>query len=364
MSAFSNPRFPLRNSDLTRPDWTKNTTRSHELLWLDKNENNDPILAQFIAKKFSEIPQKALSTYPECAQLYYQLAAHLHVDPNQLLLTHGSDGSIRSVFEAFINPGDKVMYVKPTFAMYPIYVLMYGACPIILEYYPSNQGPLLEVMRFVEAILYQRPKLICLPNPGSPTGTVFQPAELKILIETAAKVGSLILIDEAYYPFYPNSILPELDQYENLIIARTFAKAWGLAGFRIGYAVTTPTIALFLHKVRSMYEVNTLAVAMVEIMLNHYDHILTSVARLESGKNYCLKALENLGFRTLHGFGNFFHVAFEHHAKDIHQALANIVLYRKDFNDACLSGFSRFSSTTQSLFEPIIKVIEQVVTNA
>src|SRR5262249_55964526 len=155
----------------------------------------------------------------------------------------------------------------PTFAMYPVYARMYGAATSTLDYQSSTRGPTLSLDAVISTIGEVRPKLVCLPNPDSPTGTVFESAALRRIVEAAGEVGALILVDEAYHPFCEITAASWVDEYEHLVVARTFAKAWGLAGLRIGYGVAAPACAKLLHKVRPMYEVNTLAVAVMERML-------------------------------------------------------------------------------------------------
>ena len=356
---------PARNAvfdrQLIRPDWTQGAARDPRLLWLDKNENADPQLGAIVQRVVSEVDPVALSTYPECAPLYRKLANHLRVVPGKLLLAAGSDGVIRSVFEAFVNPGDVVMHTVPTFAMYSVYARMYGARVASLEYRRGEAGPSLPAGTVISAITDTRPKVVCLPNPDSPTGTVFLPDDLRRIIEAAGRVGALILIDEAYYPFYDRTVLPWLDEYPHLVIARTFAKAWGLAGLRIGYAVSSPEIASLLHKVRPMYETNTLAVVATERMLDYGGEMLASVKRLNAGRDAFLAAMKRLGLRTLRSEGNFLHVAFGPAAPDVHRALEDLVLYRRDSSEPCLKGYSRFTATTEERFDPVVKRITEAV---
>ncbi|MBF0504260.1 MAG: aminotransferase class I/II-fold pyridoxal phosphate-dependent enzyme [Candidatus Omnitrophica bacterium] len=354
-------RGPVADPKLFRPDWTTGTPRDPALLWLDKNENTDPEMAKLANRVLSEIDQTAIGTYPECAPLYHKLGAYLGIGADHLLLTAGSDGAIRSVFEAFIDPGDVVIHPVPTFAMYAVYSAMYGAKVIPLEYHPSDQGPSLPVEEVLEMIARSRPKLVCLPNPDSPTGTVFVPDQLRRIIEAAGEAGALILIDEAYYPFYAHTIIPWVDEYQNLVVTQTFAKAWGLSGLRIGFAASCPQVARLLHKVRPMYEVNTVALAIMEKMLEHSDAMTASVKRLNAGKEFFLDAMQGLGLKVLKSHGNFLHVAFGAHASAVHEHLKNKVLYRLDFKEPCLKGFSRFSATTPERFNPLIECIRQTI---
>jgi len=354
-------RAPVADPNLLRPDWTLGVPRKPNLLWLDKNENNDPELAEVVRRVLAEIPIESLYCYPESGPLYRKLAARLGVGPENLLLSAGSDGAIRSAFEAYIAPGDVVLHTQPTFAMYFVYSKMYGAFEKNLVYQPSVEGPVLDAAAVVQAIEEFRPKMVCLPNPDSPTGTVFSLDDLKTIIEGAGNAGALLLIDEAYYPFHEKTVLPWVLDYPHLMVTRSTGKAWGLAGFRLGLAAAGPEVVMCLHKVRPMYEVNTVAVAVMEKMLDHEDEMIASVERLEKGKRFFLGAMSNLGFRVLRGQGNFLHVAFGVHAEAIHKALSNMVYYRRDFNDPCLEGFSRFSSTTTEQFKPVIDRIAQIV---
>jgi histidinol-phosphate aminotransferase len=359
------PRAAVADPELVRPDWTTPTSRDPRLLWLDKNENADPQLAELttrvVAEVVTRLDPKALSTYPESGRFYLKLANHLAVGADHLVMAAGSDGVIRSVFEAFISPGDRVLHTSPTFAMYPVYARMYGADASTLEYQSGATGPTLSLETVLSGIANVRPKLVCLPNPDSPTGSVFEVAALRRIIEAAGDVGALILVDEAYHPFCEITAAPWVDEYEHLVVARTFAKAWGLAGLRIGYAVAAPSCAQLLHKVRPLYEVNTLAVAVMERMLDHGDEVRKSVRRLNDGREHMLAAMEGLGLPTVRARGNFLHVAFGQAAPAVHAALKDTVLYRPDHKESCLKGFSRFTATTVEGFQPLIEKIEAVI---
>ncbi|HVI50671.1 MAG TPA: histidinol-phosphate transaminase [Candidatus Sulfotelmatobacter sp.] len=361
MSSYLHPRAAVGNPKLTRPDWTVGQSRDPAKLWLDKNENIDPALSGVVTSVIRSLPAEAYFTYPETAALYAKLATSLGVESKNLLLAAGSDGVIRSVFEAFVEAGDRVLITKPTFAMYPVYSRMYGAEVHELDYEPSNKGPYLDPQAVIAAILRLSPKLVCIPNPDSPTGTVFAEDAFRAIIAAAGQAGSLILVDEAYYPFYDKTVVPWIAEAPHLVVARSTGKAWGCAGLRLGYAIAAPQVATLLHKVRPMYECNTVAVFAFERLLDHQDAMLASVHRLLDGKDRFLGAMEALGLRILRGHGNFLHVAFGEKAEAVHVALADIVLYRKDFADPCLKGFSRFSSTTLEIFEPIIARISATI---
>lgn len=366
MTKFTCPtaRPAVASPDLTRPDWTKAEARDPSVLWLDKNENTDPELARLVAGVVADLPTDMQFTYPDTGPAYTKLAAWLGggLGPENLLFGAGSDGLIRAVFEAFVSPGDTVLHTAPTFAMYFVYSKIFGAREVTVPYEASETGPRLGVDTLVAAIHENAPRVVCLPNPDSPTGSVFDPDQMRAIIEAAGEVGAVMLIDEAYHPFHRETCLPWVLEYPHLFVTRSTGKAWGLAGFRIGYGAASADLARTLHKVKGMYEIGAFSLALFARMLDHADAMEASVRRLEAGKEHFLRAMDDLGLHRLDGAGNFLHVAFGPHAEKVHAALAGLVYYRRDFHEPCLRGFSRFSATTPERFSPVIDRIRQAVT--
>lgn len=351
----------LHEQFIVRPDWTKSANRSKELTWLDKNENGDPVYNKKISTILHTVSPEALFAYPDSAHFYHKLADFLGVDATNLIINSGSDGIIRSVYEAFLNPGDLIFLTRPTFAMYDVYAKVYGAVVQYFDYTRHHETPLLDVPHLIHEIQEKRPKLVCLPNPDSPTGTIVEPTLLKQLICAAEKVSSLVLIDEAYVPFYKKSILTEIKQHSNLIVSQTFSKAWGLAGIRLGYAATSPALAKILHTIRAMYEVGALSLFCAEKILDFESDMRESVNRLNEGKQFFCDEMQKIGLSSWQTHGNFFHIKFGTHASKIHEALSHKVLYRRDFNEPCLQGYSRFSSAPIEQLTPIVEIIKSVV---
>ncbi|MBI1868037.1 MAG: histidinol-phosphate aminotransferase family protein [Methylocystis sp.] len=362
-SGLPPPRSPVAADSFRRPDWTAPRWRDPARLWLDKNENTDPHYLALVASLIHAVPDWAFSSYPDSAALYAKLAAHVGVEARNLLLAAGSDGVIRSVFEAYVNEGDTVLIPKPSFAMYSVYGKMYGACLVELDYQPSPDGPRLPAETIIAALRQRRPKVFCLPNPDSPTGAVLDLDEMKAIVAAAGEVDALLLVDEAYYPFHDQTVVPLISQAPHVVVCRSTGKAWGCAGLRIGYGVASPQVAFMLHKVRPMYEVNTFAVCAFERILDLETEMLASVRRLLRGKAEFLSNMDSLGLRTLSGGGNFMHVAFGPWDEPVHAALSEMAYYRKDFDAACLRGFSRFSAGTPQQLRPLIAKIRDIVTS-
>ncbi len=352
------PKPSLLNPELRRPSALQSVPRGPQQLWLDKNENLDPQLMALTHEVLSSIPPEILATYPEAGVLYRKLARWVDVSPESLLLTPGSDGAIRLAFEAVIEPGDDVIHTVPTFAMYSVYCQMFGARVREIHYTPSAHGPMLDTIRIIEAVRGLQPKLLCLPNPDSPTGTTVTPDALREILTACEAAGTLLLVDEAYHPFHEPSVTSWTRSSPNLVVARTFAKAWGVAGLRIGYAVADPQTIALLHKLRPMYESSTLAIEFMSRMLDHCPAMMQSVARVKDGKSGFENRMRALGFGVLQTAGNFTHVAFGDRGPVVHAALAGKVLYRPVFDHPCLAGFSRFSAAPPSIMGPVADLIE------
>lgn len=348
--------------ELTRPDWTKDISRNEKLLWLDKNENLDPVLAEKMQTILMEMKPVSINTYPETAKIYKKLAQLDNLSPENFILTNGSDGSIRMVFDVFIKPGDKVIHTNPTFAMYPVYSKMFGAKAIAFDYDRNELGPVFNVEEFFQLIKNEKPKVVCLPNPDSPTGTVISPAKMLELVKLTAEMGAMLLVDEAYFNFYNNTVIGEVNAYPNLLVCRTFSKAWGAAGIRVGYMAGHPDIMKIIHKNRAMYEMGTFSSEFIYLLLDHESDVLDSVKRLKSGKDFFIAEASKMQFIISETHGNFLHVNFGEHRQKIHAALKETVLYRADFLGVkSLEGFSRFSLGTVEQFKIIINQIKSVL---
>ena len=345
-------------SEIFRPDWTKSINRDPEQLWLDKNENPDPILSEFISKVATSIPSKYFYSYPDLAPLYFKLANHLNVTAHNLLLSHGSDAAIRSVFEAFISNGDKVLITKPTFAMYEVYSRIYETNTLIIDYLPSREGPVMKLSLIIAELKKHKPKLFCLPNPDSPTGHLFSLRDIEEICQCCKEINSILLIDEAYYPVSKVNSVTLLKKFNNLIIIRTTAKAWGMAGLRVGFAVSSKELITKMHNVRPMYETNNIGAFIFDYMLDNYQEVLESVNRLEKSKIFFSDQLIKLGYKVINCEGNFILVNFGEKLNEIDKCLDNKVLYSKIASShASLNNFSRFSLGTIEQMEYVLSLI-------
>ncbi len=273
-----------------------------DYLRLDKNENIIGFEKGFIAILRQEITSDFLTSYPEVNPLYQKIARWTGCKPENIYLTAGSDAAIKSVFEVFVEPEDIVALVSPTYAMYYVYAKMFQADIIEIPY---HEGLALPPGDILNTITTQKPKLLCIANPNSPTGTILSQNDLTNIISTAKEQNTIVLIDEAYYLFYPNTCISLIDDYPNLVVTRTFSKALGLASARLGFAAAQSETAQYLMKVRPMYESNSYAVRCAELVLDNMHLIEQNLEVFRKGKACLEKELDRLKIPHFQSYANF-----------------------------------------------------------
>ena len=274
------------------------------MLRLDKNERVTPFTEKVFSELISGFQYEHLTAYPETEQLYNALADNLSVDKEKLVITAGSDAGIRNCFEAFTEIGDQVITLTPTFAMVDIYAQLFATEQIKIGY---NKDLSLQTDHLLNSIT---PKtcLIVLANPNSPTGTIIDLDVLQLIIEKALQNSAVVLIDEAYYGFCNKTALPLVRDYENLVIARTFSKAYGLAGCRIGYLISQQQLSHRLYRVRPMCETNAFGIFAAMWMLNHPEIKSDYLFQIEDGRERLKSFLKFNRIRFVDTQANFLHI--------------------------------------------------------
>jgi histidinol-phosphate aminotransferase len=350
----------VRPSSQPRPDWSAFEGGERPVLWLDRNECNDPEFTAVAQSILRDIPARAIATYPDMEPAYARAARHFGVGEDNLLIAAGSEPAIRAVFEAFVEPGDKVLYTEPTYIMGPYFTRIYGAQAIGVHHRPSPEGPRLPFDELMAAVERERPRLVYLPSPNSPTNTALDPADLNLLIDTVGRQGGVMLADEAYYLFGEHTALPRIHDCGHLVVTRTMSKAWGMAGVRLGFALACPEVVTLLKRVAPLYECGSISIEMMMGMLDREDEMHKSVARLKDGKRYFVEAMGQLGVRAVHGHGCFVLAGFGEHEAAVQEALRGVAFFRR-INHPSMKGFYRITTTTRAQFEPVVDRIRQAI---
>lgn len=348
-----------KNKFFFRTSWNTQARESSKL-WLDKNENNDPYLEKIYLSILKKIKFTDISAYPDLTDTYKKISKFLKLGKNRIYLTAGSDLAIKAIFETLVLPGDKVLITHPTYAMYGIYCELFKAKKILINYEFSKKSPFLEVNKIILAIKSLKPKLICLPNPDSPTGQTISNVNIKKIICLAKKNRGFVLIDEAYYLFYKKSLANSINQFTNLLVIRSASKAMGIAGLRVGLVLSNPSLIskIFMHK--PMYEISSLGSFFLKEIIKpqNYRLIKNSVNRLLDGKKIFIDYLKKKNLKYFNSYGNFIHVNFGKFKIKIIRRLQKYIYFRVEESHPSLKGYSRISLTTKQNFKSIIKIIE------
>lgn len=252
-------------------------------------------------------------------KLKQALAGHLNVALDTITLGNGSNDVLEIIARAYLSPGDEAIYSQYAFAVYPISVQAVGATAVVT---PAIEfGHDLEAMA---AAITAKTKLIFIANPNNPTGTWFGKSAWETFM---AKVPEqvLVVLDEAYIEYVEDDValngLDYVARYPNLIVSRTFSKAYGLAGLRVGYAISHPQVANILNRVRQPFNVDSFALAAATAVLQDDDYLQRSRQVNREGMRLLVAGFQQLGLDFIPSAGNFITVHFDREAGPLYQAL-------------------------------------------
>lgn len=275
-------------------------------LRLDINENVVGWPADVVHAVLATVGPDDLAAYPETHALYAAIARRHGLTPDRVLVASGSELVIRYVFETFLGPGRELLILDPSFAMFEVYGRLFGAA---VRTIPFGRGMRVEAADVVRQIT-DGTTVLAIANPNNPTGTVFTSAEIALMAERAAKVGCLVLVDEAYYYFHRETVAPLLDPYDNVVVTRTFSKAFGLAGVRLGYALGSAAVIAAAQKVQPIDHANVFAVRFGEYAIEHEEVAWRYADEVSAGKAHLLGRLRALGLTCVDSHANFVLVDF------------------------------------------------------
>jgi len=327
-----------------------------EGLRLDFNENTSGCSPRVLAK-LQQIASDQLARYPERAPMERALSARFHIDSSQLLLTNGVDEAIHLICETYLNSDDEVIVPVPTFGMYEVYASQTGAKVITVQAEEDLAVPVKKILKTISA----RTKLICVASPNNPTGAVLSRADLIEILHKAPQAA--FLLDEAYYDFYGETRLDLIAKFPNLFIARTFSKAYGMAGFRVGVLMGAPDAMADVRKVSSPYNVNGIALACLEAAMTDDKYIREYTQQVVAGRNMLEQELTKLGLRWWPSEANFvlFHVG-EKHAALVDAMRARGILIRSRHKDPGCAGCVRITLGTREHTVRMLAALREVAT--
>ncbi len=269
-------------------------------LRLDFNENTVGCSPRVIEALRDKLTADTLSIYPEYLEAMRELAAFFAVAPGEFLLSNGTDEAIQVLINTFVDDGQDVLLLKPSYAMYRFYAELAGASVREIEYSPADLSFPLE--DFLAAIRPET-RAILIANPNNPTGTGIDLAGIRRILEAAPNAA--VLIDEAYFEFSGVTALPCLRQYPNLFVSRTFSKVYGMAAMRCGCLFSNVENTRWMHKAQSPYSVNMLAAIAARAAVQDREYVAHYVKEVLAARDLCCQGLRDLGIEFFPSRANF-----------------------------------------------------------
>jgi histidinol-phosphate aminotransferase len=269
---------------------------------LDRNERPSRWSPEIFREMLGELDPWEFTHYPDLGPLYERLISATGLPHERLCVGAGSDSLIRRAFQAFLKPGDRVLTPEPTYGMYAVWTRICQAEQIVIPYGLDLQLPLDE---FVQTILEKKPRLVAIANPDQPTGSLLQRIDVVKIITACERVDALCIVDEAYFPFSPVTMLDAVREFSSLVVTRSFSKAGGIAGLRVGYAAADETVIRALHGMRSPGEVASVSATVAAFLLDRPDVMDGYRVEVEHGRKILIAAAEELGFACPRCYGNF-----------------------------------------------------------
>lgn len=333
------------------------------LLELGSNENcygPSPAVYSALAAEMT-----ALNRYPDPSGKALKMAiARTHgIDASQIILGNGSHELLMQLAQVFAGPQDEILVSRYCFAVYPIATQAAGAELVVVDALPENSAmPLGHDLDALAAGISERTKLIFFANPNNPTGTWF-PTESLAAFMAKIPATVLVVVDEAYVEFADDpalvSALPLRERYANLIIARTFSKAHGLAALRAGYLVADASVVRAIEPIRESFNLNALALAAAHASLADLEHVETVRTRNAEQRTWLASELSAMGLKVLPSQTNFLLVRFGDKTNLIEAALLERGVILRPMGAYGLSEHLRITIAGRAENERLLAVLKE-----
>ncbi len=292
-------------------------TQIENVVRLDANENSNNLNYMIDAGDLNRYPDNDANTLKKA------IASYLSVDKDEIIVGNGSSEMIEFLMRTYIEAGDKILGFDITFSMYKIFAKIYSANYISV----SNDNYVMDMDDLINQAILEEPKLILICNPNNPTGYLINKMDIERLCKSTK---SLVVVDEAYIEFCEGSMINRLEAYDNLIILRTFSKAWGLAGARVGYLIASQQIINEISKVKAPYNLNALSQRAAIKALENSTETFKNIDDIISQREYVYNQMCDMGIKVYKSSANFLY--FEA-AKSLYTDLLNFGVLIRNFDD-------------------------------
>jgi histidinol-phosphate aminotransferase len=342
--------LPVRKAILLRRTYEAPAEGRAGKIRLDFNENTTGC-SNAARKALARLTAKEIATYPEYELPTRKLARYFHVQPEELLLTNGGDDALRVLFDTFVEPNTDVLICEPTFPMYRYYAEIAGARVNVLRYGPNMEFPFTEAL----AAFRKKPRLFFLANPNNPTGTLVTGDAIRQLLRAATH--TVVVLDEAYAEFSPESAVPWVRRYPHLFVARTFSKAEGMAGLRLGAVIGHRDSLAFVRRAMPPYPVNLAALVAGVAAVEERKTIARYVRDVKRLRAWLARELASRGVRVFPSAANFLLADFGKSGPAFFRKLARHKILVRERSHDLGPGYARITIGTQAELNQLLHIL-------
>jgi histidinol-phosphate aminotransferase len=330
-----------------------------------------------VLRRLHALTAEDVSRYPQRETGEQLVADFLGVASDQVLLTNGMDEALSLLFTSYLGAGDELLFTDPTFVTYPMVGQVVGAQMVRVQSGEDLTLPVDELL----ARISKRTRVIAIANPNNPTGLAASRADLLRIAEAAP--DAVVLIDEAYFEFCdgalasetlsaetvsgktvsPKTMIPEIENHPNLFVARTFSKAYGLAGLRLGVLTGAAEQIDYLRRLSLPFNVNSLALACLEEALADSSFVSEHVAQVKRGRDRLTQLFAELGLRFWPSQTNFVLVRIGAQAKTFAESMQRrgVLVRDSSANPGC-EGCVRITIGTPGQMDAVLPGIREAIT--
>ncbi len=354
-------RFFTESLSALEPYTPGEQPQDQRYLKLNTNESPfppSPMVAQKITKE--EIDKLRLYPDPGCRGLCQAIAETCEVEPEQVMVGNGSDENLAFAFRAFCDETHGVAFPDITYGFYPVWAKLF--------HIPALEIPLEEDFSLNPERYYGLNRTIVIANPNAPTGLALSPEQIEGILK--ANPDHVVVIDEAYVDFGGESCVPLVNQYDNLLVVRTFSKSRSLAGGRLGFAIGNPQLIADLNRVKfslNPYNINRLTLLAGEACLGDTAYFSQCVREIEKNRQWTAQRLKELGFTLTDSKANFvFAQTPRMEGKALYQALKQKGVLVRRWDQDRIANWLRISIGTDKQMRCFIDCVKEILegTNA
>jgi histidinol-phosphate aminotransferase len=345
-------RLPVRKAILERHTYEVPAEGRWGKIRLDFNENTTGCSTAALAA-LRRLNGKELAMYPEYQAPTKVLARYFGVKPEELLLTNGGDDALRVFFDTFVEPGSHILICEPTFPMYRYYAEIAGARVEALHYTREMEFPLPAVLKALPA----KPRVFFLANPNNPTGTLVDKAAIEKLLKVARQTA--VVLDEAYADFSGVTGVPWIRRHPNLFIAKTFSKAAGLAGLRLGAVIAQSKSLALVRRALPPFPVNVAALVAGVAAVSEKRTIQRYIRDTKRLREWFANELRRRNVRVFPSAGNFLLADFGGAGPALFRNLSRHGILIRERSKDLGPGFARITIGTQKELQAILRLLDR-----